>query len=383
LRRDLINDFPFIEKVIYLNTASIGLVPTPVLKVVKEFIENLFVKGTTYLNEEIEENIYEDLRVKAAKLLGCETDEVAVFNSVSEALNSIAWALRGKGKIVTTDVEFPTVVYPWIRVAKDKGWRVFLVRSKDYLIDEDELLKAIDEDTLAISVSHVEYLTGQRFDIRELARKAHDIGALLIVDGIQAAGYAPVDVRKDDVDIYITGAYKWLIGPPGAAVAYIKREIHEELEPGLVGWRSVKNMWSLEVHERIEYADTAKKFEYSTSAYEAKLGMAKSIEYLLKLGIDDVFNYNMRLTRYFMNELLNLDKVKLITPIDDLKRGSIVTIKVDGLDPVSIKKELMKGDRIVELSIRRGLVRFSPHFYNDKEDIDEVIDRLRRMIKGA
>ena len=383
MRRDLINDFPFIEKVIYLNTASIGLVPTPVLRAVREFIENLFIKGTTYLSEEIEENIYEELRVKAAKLLGCETDEIAVFSSVSEALNSIAWALRGKGKIVTTDVEFPTVVYPWIRVAKDKGWKVVLVRSKNCLVDEVDLLKVIDEDTLAISISHVEYLTGQRFNIKELARKVHDVGALLIVDGIQATGYIPVDVKKDDVDIYITGAYKWLIGPPGAAVAYIKREIYEELEPGLVSWRSVKNMWSLEVHDHIEYADTAKKFEYSTSAYEAKLGMAKSIEYLLKLGIDNVFNYNMRLTRYFMDELLNLDKVRLITPIDDSKRGSIVTIKVDGLDPVSIKKELMKGDRIVELSIRRGLVRFSPHFYNDREDIDEVIDRLRRMIKGA
>ena len=383
MRRDLINDFPFIEKVIYLNTASIGLVPTPVLRAVREFIENLFIKGTTYLSEEIEENIYEELRVKAAKLLGCETDEIAVFSSVSEALNSIAWALRGKGKIVTTDVEFPTVVYPWIRVAKDKGWKVVLVRSKNCLVDEVDLLKVIDEDTLAISISHVEYLTGQRFNIKELARKVHDVGALLIVDGIQATGYIPVDVKKDDVDIYITGAYKWLIGPQGAAVAYIKREIYEELEPGLVSWRSVKNMWSLEVHDHIEYADTAKKFEYSTSAYEAKLGMAKSIEYLLKLGIDNVFNYNMRLTRYFMDELLNLDKVRLITPIDDSKRGSIVTIKVDGLDPVSIKKELMKGDRIVELSIRRGLVRFSPHFYNDREDIDEVIDRLRRMIKGA
>ena len=383
MRRDLINDFPLIEKVIYLNTASIGLVPTPVLRVVKGFIEDLFIKGTTYLNEEVEENIYEDLRVKAAKLLGCRVDEIAVFSSVSEALNSIAWALRGKGKIVTTDVEFPTIVYPWIRVAKDKGWKVVLVKSKDYLIDEDELLKAVDEDTLAISISHVEYLTGQRYNLKELAKKAHDVGALLIVDGIQAAGYAPVDVMKDDVDIYITGAYKWLIGPPGAAVAYIRREIYEELEPGLVGWRSVKNMWSLEVHEHIDYAATAKKFEYSTSAYEAKLGMAKSIEYLLKLGIDNVFNYNMRLTKYLMNELLSLDKVKLITPIDDSKRGSIVTIRVNGLDPVRVKKELMKGERIVELSIRRGLIRFSPHFYNDKEDMDEVIDRLRRIIKGA
>ncbi|OYT47764.1 MAG: hypothetical protein B6U85_04370, partial [Desulfurococcales archaeon ex4484_42] len=150
MRRDLINDFPFIEKVIYLNTASIGLVPTPVLRAVREFIENLFIKGTTYLSEEIEENIYEELRVKAAKLLGCETDEIAVFSSVSEALNSIAWALRGKGKIVTTDVEFPTVVYPWIRVAKDKGWKVVLVRSKNCLVDEVDLLKVIDEDTLAI-----------------------------------------------------------------------------------------------------------------------------------------------------------------------------------------------------------------------------------------
>jgi len=384
LRCNLVNDFPLIEEVIYLNTASIGLVPIPVLESVKEFIEKTSIRGTVYLSEEVEENIFEDLRVNSANLLGCSVDEVAIFNSVTEALNSIAWALRGGGKIVSTNIEFPTVVYPWMRISKNKDWKVVLIDSKDYLIDEDELLMAIDEDTLSVVISHVEFLTGQRFNLKALAEKAHEVGAILIVDGIQATGCIPVDVKRDDVDIYITGSYKWLIGPFGAAVAYIRHDLCRELEPGLVGWRSVKNMWSLNIRESMDYVDSARKFEYSSSAYEAKVAMSKSIEYLTRIGIDNIYSYNMKLTKYFMEELVNIENIEVVTPVNVKERGSIVTVKVKGLNPTTIKrglnsKELKNGGRDIEFSIRRGLARFSPHFYNDKEDVDEVIERLRKL----
>lgn len=383
MRRDLLGDFPALEKYVYLNTASIGLTPKPVIRAVMEFLEGVLSEGTVYLDEEKEAMVYEVLRSTASKLFGCGVDEVAVFSSVTEALNSIAWALRGDGRILSTDVEFPTVVYPWVRVGKEKGWRVELIRAKDYLVDEDEVLSRIDRGVRAVCLSHVEFLTGQRFDLRAIAERAHEVGTLLIVDGVQAAGYIPLDVKSLDVDVYITGSYKWLIGPMGAAVAYIRRDLYEELEPGLVGWRSVKDMWSLDVSTEIQYADTARKFEYSTSAYCAKLGMAKSIEYLLRLGIDAIYDHNMKITQYLIEELENLPNVKLVTPVEQEKRGSIVTVKIVGKDIGEVAEKLTRGNgRKIVVSIRRGLLRFSPHFYNDEEDLAEAVERLTKIIKS-
>jgi len=383
LREDLLDEFPALRKFIYLSTASIGLTPVRVIKAISKFLESVLSEGTAYLSEEEEANVFEELRGLSARLFGCSKNEVAVFSSVTEALNSIAWALPKGGNIVSTDVEFPTVIYPWIRVGKEKGWDVRLVRAKDFIVSEEDILSAISEGTKAVCLSHVEFLTGQKFDLARIARKAHEVGALLIVDGVQAAGYLPVSVRELGVDIYVTGSYKWLIGPMGAAVAYVRRELCESLEPGLVGWRSVEDMWSLSIGP-LKYAGTARRFEYSTSAYEAKVGMAKSIEYILSMGVDSIYTHNMRVTEYALKELSSMDRVEVITPLKTFMRGSIASFRIEGLRSEVVAEELIKhcGERKPEFNVRRGLLRISPHFYNDEDDIDEFLSCLKRALKS-
>jgi len=218
LKNSLLKEFPIIKDCVYLNTASIGLTPKSVISYVKEFLDDILSWGTVHFDEEKEAMVFEDLRRVSSKLFNCSFDEIAVFTSVTEAINSIAWALNFKNcKIVSTEVEFPTVVYPWIRISKEKNWNVVLVKARNYLINEEVLLSEIDENTKVVCLSHVEYLTGQRFNLKRIAEKTHNVDALLIVDGIQAAGHIPVDVKKLDVDVYVTGSYKWLIGPMGAA----------------------------------------------------------------------------------------------------------------------------------------------------------------------
>ncbi len=383
MRKDLLNEFPALSKFIYLSTASIGLTPKRVVKAINEFLEGILLEGTAYLNEEKEANVFEELRSFGAKLLGCSEDEVGIFSSVTEAVNSIAWALSRGGKVVSTAVEFPTIIYPWVRVGKEKGWEVKLVHAKNLIVNEEDLLSAIDEGTRAVCLSHVEFLTGQKFDLTKIARKAHEVGALLIVDGVQAAGYLPINVKELDVDIYITGSYKWLVGPMGAAIAYIRRELYESLEPGLVGWRSVEDMWSLSTGP-LRYAGTARRFEYSTSAYEAKVGMAKSIEYILSIGVESIYTHNMRLTDYAIKELAAMDRIEVITPHEISRRGSIVTFKVKDLKSEVVAKELIKQcrERKPEFNIRRGFLRISPHFYNDEEDIEEFLSSLKKAVSA-
>ncbi len=379
--RNFKRDFPALERYVYLNTASIGLTPKPVIEVMKAFLEKVLMEGTIYLDEEREATVFEELRTAASRLFKCSENEVAVFSSVTEALNSIAWALKGGGKILSTNIEFPTVVYPWIRVGKEKKWSLELIRSRNYLIDEQELISRMDEEVRAVCLSHVEFLTGQKFDLKAIAERAHEVGAILIVDGVQAAGCIPLDVKMLDVDIYITGGYKWLVGPMGAAVAYIRYDLLDELEPGLVGWRSVKDMWSLEVSTDIQYADAARKFEYSTSAYSAKIGLAHSINYVLNIGVNAIYAHNMKLTQYFIEELEKIPNIELITPMNWERRGSIVTVKVKkGSVSDVIRKFVRREGRKIIASERRGLLRFSPHFYNSMEDLDEVVIELKSIV---
>ena len=378
--KDVLNDFPTIKKVNYLSTASIGLVPTPVIEAVEEFSVELAQQGTLFLDEERESMVYDGLRREGAKLLGCDEEDIAIFNSVTEALNCIAWSLELKeGKIVSTDVEFPSVTYPWLRIARKENVEVKLVNAKNWYVPLDNLLNEIDENTKVIVLSHVEYLTGQRHDLKEIAKHAHEVNAIVIVDGIQAAGYLPIDVKELDVDVYITGSYKWLVAPFGTAIAYISKKLCSELEPMFVGWRSKEDMWNFNPRE-LGYASTARKFEYSTSAYSVKIGLLESIKYLREIGIEKIYNHNMKLIQTAMEELSSIEHVNLVTPANRDERGSIVTFGVDKEDPKRIFEKLRKLKRPVELTIRQNMIRISPHIYNTEEDISHFTDNLRKIL---
>ena len=376
----ILKDFPIVSKVNYLSTASIGLVPTPVIEAVKEFSVELARQGTLFLDEEKESMVYDGLRREGAKLLGCNEEDIAIFNSVTEALNCIAWSLELKeGKIVSTDVEFPTVTYPWLRIARKENVEVKLVNAKNWYVPLEDLLDEINENTKVVVLSHVEYLTGQKHNLKEIAKCAHDVNAIVIVDGVQAAGYLPLNVKELDVDVYITGSYKWLVAPFGTAIAYISKKLYSDLEPMFVGWRSKEDMWNFNPRE-LGYASTARKFEYSTSAYSVKIGLVESIKYLREIGIEKIYNHNMKLIQTAMEELSSIEHVNLVTPTNRDERGSIVTFGVDKEDPKEIVRKLRKLARPVELTIRQNMIRISPHIYNTEEDISHFTDNLRKIL---
>ncbi|MHA1969782.1 MAG: aminotransferase class V-fold PLP-dependent enzyme, partial [Candidatus Hodarchaeales archaeon] len=328
--------------------------------------------------EEREVSIYENLRYEGSKLFDCNKKEIAVFNSVSEAMNAVAWSLGlESGKIISTSEEFPSVTYPWLRLGKDTSLSVDIIRAKEGCISKEELLNKIDEKTKAVVLSHVEYSTGQKFDLAQLAKTAHEVGALLIIDGIQAAGYCPLSVKKWDVDVYIAGSYKWLCAPFGTAIAYISPALSEKLEPAFTGWRSVEDMWNFNP-EKMVFAKHAKKFEYSTSAYGVKIGLAEAIHYLSKLGISEIEKYSKELINVLLQELELIDGINLISPS---LRGSIVTFSMKQKDIAKIGKQLAKLPKPIVVTIRQNRLRVSPHFYNTESDILDFVDNFKKIIR--
>ncbi len=204
-----------------------------------EFEAELAQAGTTGMDEDTEVGILEDARQAAADLLGADPSTIAIGTSFTEALCQVAWWLRpGKGQnVVSSDADFPSVTYPWHRIAEDTGCEVRLVSVLDDPegFDVSKIAEHVDSATAAICISHIQYLTGHLLDLHDLAALAHDQGALLIIDATQSAGQVPIDVAATGVDVLITGSYKWLCGTFGAAACY--------LSPALLGG-SGRHSWA-------------------------------------------------------------------------------------------------------------------------------------------
>ncbi len=228
-----------------------------------------------------------------------------------------------------------------------------------------------------VCISHVEFSNGQIFDLDLLLEAAHEYDALFVVDATQSAGAIPIDVNKSPIDALVAGAYKWLCGPFGAAFMYVAPHLLDQLEPGLVGFRSHKNMWDLDA-SRIEYPQGAQKFEFSTMAFGCAVGLTQSIDYLNTIGIKNIFQYNRRLSDILVEGLRSRNAV-ITSPLDKKHSSSIITAHFDGMDTERIINNLKAAQ--IYVSNRAGSIRFSPHLYNTDIDIETTLAQIKEITK--
>jgi cysteine desulfurase/selenocysteine lyase len=377
-----LKDFPTARAVTYLNSASISLMPTPAVDSMVKFQQQIAAGGTIGFDEEAETQALEGTRNEAAALLGTRKEQIAILSSATIGICSFAWSvdLKRGSNVVSTDADFPSVVYPWMRLREEKGIEVRLAKNHDGVVNEDELESLVDNHTAVVSISHVEYGTGQRFDLRWLSELAHSHGALLLVDATQSAGLIPIDVDRDGIDVLVAGGYKGLLGPFGAAILYLNRELVERLEPPLVGWRSTPNPYNLNATE-LTYASDARKFEYSTMDYASPFGLAESMRYLAKMGHRNVTDHALSLTEKFIDIIRNdhaRANVTTLTPEKENAHGSIASFRFEGRDQSAIAAEF--GKRQVVVSQRFNGVRFSFHVYNTEEDLLRASRSLKEIL---
>lgn len=378
LRRE---DFPVLDRLTYLNTASVGLVPVSVVSAAHAFELELAQAGTTGMDEDTEVGILEDARQGAADLLGAAPDTIAVATSFTEALCQVAWWLRpGAGRnIVSSEVDFPSVTYPWHRIAEDTGCQVRLVSVLDDPegFDVNRIAEQVDRSTAAICISHVQYLTGHLLDLGELAALAHDHGALLIIDATQSAGQVPIDVTACGADVLIAGSYKWLCSTFGAAVCYLSPALLEEFRPPFAGWRSTEHPYSLDARW-LPLAATARRMEYSTMSYAAAIALGRAIRYICGLSPAEIAGHNARLASQLADGLTERG-ARLLTPRDPGRRAGTVTARFPGRDGEAIAAALTR--RGVVVSPRVGSTRFSMHFYNGSDDVARALAALDEVLR--
>jgi cysteine desulfurase/selenocysteine lyase len=362
--------FPITKNKVFLNHAAQSPLPKPVADAVRKFADDFSNFGTT----SIEWN--EGGKPFFAKLIDAKPDEIAFVENTSMGLNIAANVLHYShgSKIVTTDLEYPSVVYPWLR--KSLGVKVHYVKNVDGKILLEDVERAVDDKTVAVAVSHVEYVNGFRHDLRALSEIAHEHGAYLIVDAIQSAGAMQIDVKNDDVDFLTTACYKWLLSPPGAGYLYVKEELIEKFEPPFVGWASVKpevfetidfwDIWSLRLSE------TASRFEVGSPSFISLTGATEALKMMLNFGIENIQKRILKLTDHLIESIKSLG-LKLQTPEEPQYRSGVVNFKID--KPKETAESLNRKGIIV--SARAHGLRVSPHFYNTEEEIDKFMEETK------
>ena len=293
----------------------------------------------------------------------------------------MAWWLRpGRGQnVVSSEVDFPSVTYPWHRIAEDTGCQVRLVGVLDDPdgFDVSKIAESVDSATAAICISHIQYLTGHLLDLADLAALAHDNGAILIVDATQSAGQVPIDVTASGADVLISGSYKWLCSTFGAAVCYLSPGVLERFRPPLVGWRSTEHPYSLDARW-LPLAATARRMEYSTMSYAAAIALGRAIGYIRDLSLDEVAAHNAELASQLADGLTQRG-ARLLTPRDPARRAGTVTARFPGHDGEAIAAALTRAGVIV--SPRVGSTRFSLHFYNSSDDVARALTTLDDVLR--
>jgi len=370
--------FAGISQLTYLNAASIALMYEGARAAAVAWQKDLAHGGSLIFDEAAEQNVFGNLHEVFARLIGAQARDIAVGSSFTELVASLAWGMMpGRHEnIVGVDVVFPSTIYPWKRVAHTTGTEIRLLRTADYYADPEELAALIDDDTAVVAVSHVEFGSGQRYDLRSLAAAAHRHGALLVVDATQSADAIPIDVSADGIDVLVAAGYKWLCGPFGAAVMYVAPHLQTRFEPGLIGFRSHRDMWDLRA-DRIHYRDDAGRFEFGTMAYGCALGLARAVEFIFTLGTDAIFEHNLELRRRLV-EGLRTRGARLLSPSTETERSPIVSSRFPDFAPFSLVDFLKEKGVIV--SPRSDFVRFSPHLYNSSADIDYALEILDRAL---
>jgi cysteine desulfurase / selenocysteine lyase len=372
--------FPLLDDVAYLNAASMGLVPLPVQEQAAAFDRELALRGTTWFDEAQEVGVLDRARNVAARLLNASPGAIAITTSATEAFCQAAWWLRPvRGtNIVSIDLEFPSVTYPWFRVAAETGAEVRLVQAKDdpALLSLDSVAALVDDQTAVICVSHVQFATGHRFALDELARLARAYNALLLIDATQSAGMVPIDVQASGIDMLVAGGYKWLGARFGAAVCYLGPTLLERLDPPFIGWRSTVEPYALDA-ARMPLAPSARRLEFSTMSYGAGVALGAAIEYILDLGIDRILAHDLALASRFIAGLDNLGAM-ILTPRDVHSRAGIVTARFPGRDGEEVATRLNEAGVIV--SPRFGSTRFSTHLFNHAADVDHALSVLERVL---
>lgn len=365
---------PLLERLVPLNNCSQAPLTSATQAAAARYMESWGTRGMDWEGwmEEVEA-----CRRAFARLINASPDEIAVVSSVSHATSAIATALRfdrGRDVVVASGAEFPTVGHVWL-AQESRGAHLRWVDVRDGAVPLDAYDAAIDERTAVVSAAHAYYQNGALQDVAAIARRAHAHGALAYVDAYQSLGVQPVDVKALDVDMLASGTLKYLMGTPGIAFLYVKREVIARLEPSITGWFGRVNPFAFDARH-LDWSPNASRFDAGTPPIFAAYVSRAAMEWLLEIGSDVIHAWTQHLSRRLVEGATSRGLRVHGPGLGAPKTPSTAICCED-----SHAAEHGLRQRGIIGSARGPVVRLAPHFYNTEADIDRGLDALAEVLR--
>ena len=368
--------FPLTRKRTYLNTGGLGASPQVAIDVLKEKIDEL---------EEISEvghthQLWSEIKNKAGLILSCDADEIAYTRNTTEGAGIICNGLRlNRGdEVITSTHEHIGNTVSWLARQQREGIviRTFTPSMHSAQENIDRIDALITPKTRALSLSHITCATGQILPVKAIGELAAKHDLWYFVDGAQAPGMLPVDVRDIGCHAYATSGHKWLLGPKGTGLLYVRRDALDALDPVFGGGYSAKGHWDMISSGQFEWTDTAQRFEYGTVNAPLFVGLGASMQFLLDIGTDNIWRHNHALGSMLI-EGLNKLGAEVISPQNKEEHSSIVTFRLQNMPYGELQKFLAQHYQLRTRGIYEGgldALRVSLHLYNSPAEVERVLE---------
>ncbi len=370
--------FPVTRNLVYVNHAAVGPLSVRVAEAMEQATHDQRDFGALHWRTWYAE--YDRFREAAARLIAAQPGEIAILKNTSEGISFVAEGLRWRAgdNVITTDLEFPSNSTPWRRLDK-RGVECRTVRSRDGAWLPADVEALIDDRTRIVTVSSVAFHNGFAADIEAVGAICARRGVLFCVDAIQSLGVLPIDVRKANVAFLAADGHKWLCGPEGAAIFYVAAEHRDQLEVLESGWTNFDRKGRF-IDCPVELLPNARRFEAGSLPTIGIFGTRAAIELLLEIGVESIGAETLRIASLLAEGLDSIGwRIATPRPI----ASGIVGAIPPGDDPSLLRWHRLLEEQGIVCAPREGLLRFSPHFYNDESDVERIVAALQSNAHSA
>lgn len=366
--------FPHIKYgLIYLNHASTGPMSAKVLETINKLLKE---KSETKIDDyKSFLKVQDETKQILGKYINAKPDRLAFVDNTSTGINILASGIKWqKGDhILLNDIEFPANVYPFINLKKF-GVDVEFVKSENGIVSADDIIRKVNERTKLISVSFVQFISGYRIDLEKLGKFCKTNEIILSVDAIQGIGALNLDVEKMNIDFISCGTQKWLMGLQGLGFIFVRDSLQQKLEPANIGWLSVENAWHL-LDFDMKLKQSANVFQGGTLNTLGIYAFNASLKLLQEFGFGKIENSVISNTIYLHKKLNELGIKPLLNGLESGFLSGITSFKLDEGEELI---NYLENKKIV-CSFREGYLRLAPHFYNTQNEIDYLIEAIKRF----
>ena len=361
------HQFPVTKRFVYLNHAAVAPLSRPAAEAMRGLTDDVLMNGSFHYDQWLD--AYQGLRDSAARLIGADPGEIALVKNTSEGIATIAMGMdwRSGDKIVGFEEEFPANYFPWARL-ETKGVRVELLSVTDPL----ERIDQACQGARLLAISFVNFLSGFRVDLNAIGEICRRRGCFFFVDAIQGMGAFPLDVEASHIDALAADGHKWMLGPEGCGILYVRKTRQEQIEPVEFGWTNVAHFANYASRE-MTLRPSAGRYECGTLNTVGCFGLGASIRLLLEVGVERIATQVQALADRIADGV-QAKGYEVLGERTPSTGAGIVAFRKAGADHREVVNKLERASIIA--APRQGWVRTSPHFYISPDDIDRMIQEL-------